>query len=57
MEMIDVYYLQKHLAENPVGFLSEYGGEYDRDTVGRRLDVDRLFVPVMQSKQFALALS
>lgn len=54
---MDVYYLQKHLAENPVGLLSEYGGEYDRDTVGRRLDVDRLFVPVMQSKQFALALS
>lgn len=55
--MVIIAYLQKHLAKDPVGLLPEYGGEYDRDTVGRRLDVDRLFVPVMQSKQFALALS
>lgn len=47
-------YLQEHLAKNPVCLFPEHSRKDDGDTIRRCLDVDRLFVPIMNSQEVPL---
>lgn len=54
---LECSYLKEDLSKDPVSLLSEDCGENNGDTIRRCLDIDRLFVAVVQSQKLSLPSS